>query len=515
MFNTALIVLSVLSLATIASGLARHRAKWSKVITAVLSAVLVASFGTVVSASASSATPQHALKITNHVLAQKVGTPVKVTVSGGSGSGKLTFGVKGAHCSIGTTSGILRATAATSCQVTASKAASGKYESAKSSAVRFTFTSASGLKITNTVLTGEVGVVLTVKASGGQGGAITFNTDGAVCSINSATGALLAGAVGKCPVVATRAASGTFPSISSAPVTFTFGPGPQAAFTISNSVLAAQIGHSITVLTAGGSGPGSVSFTVKGTGCSIDAKTGVLSASSATTCVVTATKGASASYKAAVAKSVTFTFSTGIPQVEDPTFNTPDTATLTSITGIYNSSPLDNTAAVPASYGNFINLYYESTDHWLLNYVKEGSTVTLTWHVTGSYGQVLANTPVTLNANLDYANSTGVAWDKTSLNVYPPNNSGGPMGTLSGTTDANGNVTFTLVNTNSGVPGTLPTDITTASTAAKSENSGAGTGAYDWSRMDLQVGSDVITANPNTTVNQASSLVDIIVVPSA
>ena len=435
-----------------------------------------------------------------------------MTVSGGSGKGALKFSASGADCHIVATTGVLKATAATTCAVKVTKAASKGYRSATSPVVKFVFSLPKGsLAISNSVLKGEVGVPLTVTAKGGFGtGAVTFDTNGAVCSINPVSGALVAGAVGTCPVTATKAASGSYPAQTSAPVTFTFGPGPQSTLAISNSELVGQVGTNLTVVTSGGSGTGALSFSVTGTGCSIVAATGVLSDTQAGTCAVTAHKAASTSYLAATSAPVTFTFSTGVPQTEDPTFANPDTAVLTSIGGIVGSS-LDNTAAGDT---DFINQYYSATDKWLLNYVTEGSTVTLTWHVTGSYGQTLANQSVTLNANLQYGCEYGVTWSETSLNANP-GCGGGTQGTLAGTTDANGNVTFTLTNTNTGLTQTAPSGTPTPGQAAASENNtgAASTTLYDWTRMALVVGGDTITANPNTTVNQASDLVDLIFIP--
>ena len=280
----------------------RRRPLVAKAMISVLSATMAV--GVVTAGVANAATKsQHPLTISNKVHTGTVGTSLKVTVSGGSGKGALKFSASGADCHIVATTGVLKATAATTCAVKVTKAASKGYRSATSPVVKFVFSLPKGsLAISNSVLQGEVGVPLTVTAKGGFGtGAVTFDTNGAVCSINPVSGALVAGAVGTCPVTATKAASGSYPAQTSAPVTFTFGPGPQSTLAISNSELVGQVGTNLTVVTSGGSGTGALSFSVTGTGCSIVAATGVLSDTQAGTCAVTAHKAASTSYLAATA----------------------------------------------------------------------------------------------------------------------------------------------------------------------------------------------------------------------
>jgi len=489
--------MTVLSQAII---VATKRRGVSKLATVALSASLLASFGLATTAGATTHKP---LKISNTVVKGSVGTAIKVTVAGGSGTGAVKFAVKGSHCTINATTGSLRASAPTTCAVEATKAASKGAKVAMSPVVHFTFVA--GLKISNTNLKGEVGVPLTVKVAGAGGGTVSFNTDGAVCSINPATGVLSAGAVGKCPVTATRAASGKNPAVTSAPVTFVFGPGPQMHLVISNSTLTGSVGTPLSVFTSGGSGPGRVTFSVTGSGCTIVATTGALSDSGLGSCTVTATKAASTSYLAASSAPVTFTFAAAGGTGGNPTFANPNKATLTALSGTVNATPIDDTANGDKW---FIIQYYSATDRWLENYVVAGGTIKMTWHVAGPTGQALANTAVTLTSNLQYSCSVGVTWTTASLNLNPGCGQG-TQGTLTGTTDANGDVSFTLTNSNAKT-GTAPTDTTTTAGAEANE---AKTSPYSWTRMVLQIGSDVITANPNSTVNEASDIVDFIIIP--
>lgn len=177
------------------------------------------------------------------------------------------------------------------------------------------------------------------------------------------------------------------------------------------------------------------------------------------------------------------------------TYAQPDKAVLTAATGLDGGMSFLNDTV---SGSGWISAYYSPTDRWLEGYVDAGATVSLTWHVTGSSGQALASTPVTLGSNLNFSNAHGTTWSAAGLNTNP-------NGALTQSTDASGNVTFTFTNTNSS-PGTRPSSMTTTAGAEQAE------GTYAWTRLYLTVGSDVITANPNTTVNQATDLVDLIVV---
>ena len=82
----------------------------------------------------------------------------------------------------------------------------------------------------------------------------------------------------------------------------------QAPLSITNSVRSGRVGTPITVTTTGGTGGGAMNYSVTGTGCSINLTTGVLSATQATTCVVTASRLASAGYNLVRSGTRSFTF---------------------------------------------------------------------------------------------------------------------------------------------------------------------------------------------------------------
>ena len=185
------------------------------------------------------------------------------------------------------------------------------------------------------------------------------------------------------------------------------------------------------------------------------------------------------------------------PMAQAATNSARDQAVLTAITGIAGTTLNDTVNGDRL----FIANYYASTARWLQNYVDAGSTIRLTWHVTNAAGQPLATTPVTLISNLAYANAGGTTWTPSSLNANPG-------GTFAGTTDAAGNVTFTVTNTNT-ASGPRPADLTTTTGAENNE------GPYPWTRLVLQIGTETFTSTSVPQITQATDLVDLIVIPPA
>ena len=487
----AIIVLAVTAfiVTVVAKGL--HRKTFiAKLLGSTLSVTTLAALSLVPSASA--AAPQAPLFITNSVTTASVTSSFTLATSGGSGTGAVTFKATGTGCVVKTNK--LTATQPTSCSVVATKAAAGAFAAANSAAVTFTFTGVNQAKlsISNSKTTSVVGKSITVTTSGGSGrGLVSFAVSGTSCSMKAAV--LSATAMTTCSVTATKAANGTYNAVSSTAVVFTFNP---KTFSIVNSVKAGTVGVPLTVIAVGGTATGTPYYSVTGTGCSINSSTGVLSASAAATCVVTAVLK-SGSKTVATAPTASFGFT-----VENPTVAHPDVATLVSVTGAVGAQ-LNNTAQ---GQRDFINQYFNNSDHWYANYITAGSTITMKWHVNGSNGLPLGNAPVTLHGNLAYSCAIGVNWTTTSLNVYP-GCGGSAEGLLTGTTDSNGDVSFTLVNNNN-VAGSNPTNMTAASAISGNESS-----TFPWTDMLLQVKNLTYTGDPHTNINQATDRVDFIVIP--
>jgi hypothetical protein len=164
---------------------------------------------------------QSTLSIINTSLTTTVGNNVTLLTSGGSGSGSLSFAANGVGCLIA--NDVLSATAAATCVVTATKAASTGYLITSSAAVTFNF-------ITNTVngvtpqtinvvglLAARSGTSQVISALASSNLPVTFaaaNT--AICDVvsGSRVTTVLAKAGGTCSITATQAGNSTYASAS-------------------------------------------------------------------------------------------------------------------------------------------------------------------------------------------------------------------------------------------------------------------------------------------------------------
>jgi hypothetical protein len=173
--------------------------------------------------------------------------------------------------------------------------------------VTFSFLGAqAALTISNQNTTNPVGTSVTLTTTGGSGlGAVTYalSTPNALCSFRRS--AITATAGTTCSVVATKAASGIYASITSDPVVFTF-KGAQATLSISNTVLTNAVGSEVVITTAGGSGSGALTLAVTGANCVLTDD--VLTATGPANCVVSATKAQDNIYAGSNTATKNFTF---------------------------------------------------------------------------------------------------------------------------------------------------------------------------------------------------------------
>ncbi len=203
-----------------------------------------------------SGAPQSALTIASPSTSGAAGTPIALTTTGGSGTGLVSYAATGTGCSV--SGDQLAADRAANCVVVATKAASGIYREAQSPPVTFSFagpppvvpppltpppgggssgggggSSGGGsggslpqatLLISTTPTSGFAGTPITLTTTGGSGaGPVTFAATGAGCAVSGSQ--LSASQPTTCTVVATKAASGSYLSASSAAVEFTFAAG--------------------------------------------------------------------------------------------------------------------------------------------------------------------------------------------------------------------------------------------------------------------------------------------------
>ncbi len=163
-----------------------------------------------------------------------------------------------------------------------------------------TLNRASQAALALTSIAGTYGSNLTLIPSGGSGsGAVSYSVvDGTASGCSVSAGVLSVAGAGSCLVTATKAADANYDLVSSPQTPVAFGKADQATLAVSST--SGTYGSGLTLTTSGGSGSGAVSYTVAdgtASGCSLSA--GVLSVSSAGTCLVTAVKAADGNYNSA------------------------------------------------------------------------------------------------------------------------------------------------------------------------------------------------------------------------
>lgn len=226
----------------------------------------------------------------------RAGTTLRVV--GSTGTGAMTYAV-----SDGTASGcaiavdVLNAQTEGTCVVTANQAADDVYAAAASLPTEIMLLSDNQAPLQIVARDGVYGESIALQTTGGSGdGAITFAVQGGSangCRISDAV--LYADSAGGCEVVATKAASAAYAAITSPVQSLTFARAAQQALQIQPT--SAVYGSIMNLVVNGGSGSGQVALSVQaGSADSCSLSGTQLSAKSAGTCVVSATKAGTANY---------------------------------------------------------------------------------------------------------------------------------------------------------------------------------------------------------------------------
>jgi hypothetical protein len=108
-------------------------------------------------------------------------------------------------------------------------------------------------------------------------------------------------------------------------------------------------------------------------------------------------------------------------------------------------SPKYTSANSVVTTGDIAQYYSAGVKAWY-TYIQAGSKLTLKYKVTKDGVTPMAKTKVTLQVNAPYSGSQAT-WSKDALK-FGPNNDATPGGQITGTTNANGEVTFRVTNTN-------------------------------------------------------------------
>ncbi len=184
------------------------------------------------------------------------------------------------------------------------------YTDATASQISFSVGQASQAPLVVASTSTPFGSTLSLSTTGGSGtGATSYSvTNGTATGCQVIAGpALESTSAGTCIVTATQAADSNYLAVSSAPTAVTFSSAGQGTLTITSTK--GTYGTAVTLAVRGGAGAGQVSYSVTNgtaTGCQVTGSS--LVATSAGTCLVTATKAADANYVAATSAVATVTF---------------------------------------------------------------------------------------------------------------------------------------------------------------------------------------------------------------
>ena len=264
--------------------------------------------------------PQDPLRITNSNRTLNKNESVAIGVTGGSGTGEITYSATGAGCLVSTTGVVtttspVTSTTPTNCSVSARKAADKTYLITTSNTVVFTFVkpplgSQAPLILNNPNVTVNTGQAIGISISGGSGtGAVTYSAVGSGCTLsgNSVTSAIPT----NCVISAIKSADTNFLVANSNTVVFTFiapiipyTPKPDV-LEITNSNLNGLVDTPIKLLATGSQGA-LVSYTVTSGACSIAGSN--LSSAVPTECNVLAVSQVPGSTTTMYSKPVTFKF---------------------------------------------------------------------------------------------------------------------------------------------------------------------------------------------------------------
>ena len=281
------------------------------------------------------------------------------------------------------------------------------------------------------------GTTAALSSSGGSGtGAVTFSVGLSTgCNISGGTTLNVIDASGTCAVTATKAGDTNYNEITSSLASVTLAKANQATLTAIVTPSTVAFGTTAELTYSGGSGTGSVTFSVGGsTGCNITLGTTLNVSDASGTCAVTATRAADTNYNVANSAPVTVT----LTKANQATL----TATVTPSTLAYGS-----TATLGSSGGS--------------------GSGTVTYSAGGSTG-----CNITLGTTLNVSNASGtcsVTATKAGDSDYEPKTSDAVLVTLE---KANQSPLTAIVT---------PSTITFGNTAALTKSGGSGTGAVTFS----------------------------------
>ena len=220
------------------------------------------------------------------------GSTLSLTTSGGSGTGSVSYAVSSGTCTI-SGSTLTPGDAGSLCVVTATKAADDNYTQVSSTATTVTVNRTSQASLTVTSTSATYGSTLALTATGGSGGgSVSWSVVSGTCTVSGST--LTPGNAGSsCVVRATKGLDTNYNAVNSADTAITINRASQAALSVSST--SATYGQTLSMTSTGGSGTGSVSWTVVSGTCSVTGST-LTPGDAGSSCVVRATKAQDTNY---------------------------------------------------------------------------------------------------------------------------------------------------------------------------------------------------------------------------
>ena len=414
-------------------------------------------------------------------IVQNTTVTATITASGGSGSGAYSFSVdpaSSAICSVTSataTTATMTVLAAGNCVINGVKAADGGFAAAKASVTVFINKAAQTATIVTTADSSPLiygGSSTWLRATGGNGtGAITFSVDpstSSVCTAGTPSGNnyyVAFSSAGTCKFNVTKAGDAYFlPQTTQ--FTIQIDKGQITGLYIGQPADANWNGTtppSRTLSTGGGQGTGAVTYTLDPTSAAVcSLVNNVLTAKSAGSCIVTATKAGDINYKPMTSAAVTWT----INQIYQPALSATG-ATQAGVNIPYNSSSVQYVAdpavlaviTVTGGAGTGSYTYVASNTSGCV-VSGAGPIAYITAAPTGN-GVGWCTISITKNGDVNYAAQT------TNFQFYIPQ---GPQNSLVATP---GSTSIDFV----------PSTLTDAATAAKTQISvtgGLGTGAVTY-----------------------------------
>ena len=241
---------------------------------------------------------------------------VTLSGTGGSGTGAYTYALDAANSAAGcsVTGSTLTYTTAGTCSVSVTRAASGNY-AAVTTLVPVVIGKASQT-ITFSAIASQVfstTPISTLPTSTSSLAPTLTSTTSSVCTVSGTSITMVS--AGTCMVSLDQAGNANYLAAPSVVLTFTITSGSQSTLVLSAFATSANgLSATPSFSTTGGLGTGTVTYSVlaggSATGCQLSSalSNALLSATSAGTCLVIATKAADSAYSAATSASLTFTF---------------------------------------------------------------------------------------------------------------------------------------------------------------------------------------------------------------